>query len=124
MKFKLLFYFCFYILASCFDFVHQLSTATRSLFKLSSAAKFCFDCGIPYALFYFACFVCYVYGGDHVNCVITVLGQKLHIEERKKIAKKLIHFNSTFLSKSQNFILAKYGSSFFAKSIEHKVHKP
>ena len=86
MKFKLLFYFCFYILASCFDFVHQLSTATRSLFKLSSAAKFCFDCGIPYALFYFACFVCYVYGGDHVNCVIETARQNktLGSEDKKE----------------------------------------
>ena len=65
-----------------FDFVHQLSsTASLSLFKLFSAATFYFDCGIPYALFYLACFVCYAFGGDHVNCVVTVLGQKLHIEE-------------------------------------------
>ena len=65
------------------DFVHQLSsTASLSLFKLFSAAKFYFDCGIPYALFYLACFVCYAYGGDHVIIVLLQFkGQKLHIEE-------------------------------------------
>ena len=40
-----------------------------------------------------------VYDDRHINSVITVLRSKLHIE---KNPRNLMHYNSTFLSKSRN----------------------
>ncbi len=102
MQFKLLFYFCFfsqlYVWGFFVLFVHQLSsTASLLLSKLSSAAKFYFDCGIPNALLYLACFVCYFYSGDHVNCVVTVLPAKTaHSSTKNNLYnnKKTIHTES------------------------------